>query len=459
MRAVVIGSGPNGLCAAIELVGAGFDVRVIEGAAEPGGGCRSGPLDVPGFVHDHCSAIHPMARLSEAITALPLEEHGLRWIDPDAPLAHPFDGGRVAVQARDLGAMPEAWQRAFEPFVRRADELFVDALAPPGIPHSPLLMARLGVDAVRSALSFTNSFDDPDLKALFLGLAGHSVLPLETAGSSAIGLALGIAAHHVGWPFPEGGAGALSRALIGHLESLGGVVETGRWIASLEDLPEDALVLFDTSPAAMVRIAGEALPTRYTDKLARFRHGPGLCKVDYVLDEPIPWENPACARAATVHLGGPAEALLASERACWEGRVEEQPLVLLTQCSLFDSSRGEHTAWAYCHVPAGSDQDVSERIEAQIERFAPGFGDVVQYRHVTTAAGLERLNPNYIGGDVNGGAATLDQIWTRPLGWGEPWATPNPRLFLCSASTPPGGGVHGLCGLHAARSAIRRRTR
>lgn len=454
--AVVVGSGPNGLCAAIALARAGREVLVVEGSDSVGGGCRSGEHESAGFVHDHCSAIHPMALLSDAICALPLAEHGLRWVHADAPLAHPFDDGTALVLEKELGANDPAWQAAFDPFVSRARELFADALAPPGVPSSPLLMARFGIEAIKPATSFANHFADRRLRALFGGLAGHSVLPLDAAGSSAIGLALTVAAHHVGWPFPEGGAGALTRALVSYLESLGGELSAGRWVESLDDLPTGADVFFDTSPQALSRIAGDALPASYRRRLEAFEHGPGLCKVDYALSEAIPWRSKECGRAATVHLGGSIDELVASERACWEGRHVEKPLVLLTQCSLFDRTRspeGKHTAWAYCHVPASSSADRTAVIEAQIERFAPGFSDIVIERHTTTAAELQTLNPNYIGGDVNGGAATLGQLFTRPVARWSPWTTPNARLFLCSASTPPGGGVHGLCGLHAVAAA------
>jgi phytoene dehydrogenase-like protein len=464
--AVVVGSGPNGLCAAIAMADAGRSVLVREAAETLGGGCRTDQRTLPGFHHDACSAIHPMAAASPFLRALPLEEHGLEWVHPDLPFAHPMDDGPAAFAARDLAETADAldddgprYRRLFSPFVDRFDALLEDALGPlPLVPSHPVLLARFGLKAFRAADALARaSFRGPRARALFAGAAAHSVLPLDDAPSAAVGLMLQSAAHAGGWPFPRGGAGALADALVSLARARGVELEAGRPVTSLDELPTDGPVLFDTGPRALAAIAGDALPASYARAAERFRYGPGLCKVDYALDEPIPWRDEACRRAATVHVGGTLEELVAAERAPWRGEVAERPFLIVTQCSPFDDSRapeGKHTAWAYAHVPSGSDVDVTEAIERQIDRFAPGFRDVVLARATTTAAGLEAYNPNYIGGDVNGGAATLGQLFTRPVRRLVPYRTPNPRLFLCSASTPPGGGVHGMCGVHAARVAL-----
>lgn len=467
-RAVVVGSGPNGLCAAIVLAQAGLDVRVVEGSDRPGGGVRTRELTLPGFHHDTCSAIHPMALASPFLQTLPLADHGLEWVQPDAACAHPLDDGPAVLLERSVDATDALldtcdrgeWRGLLGPFVDRAHELFEGGLASPGVPASPVLLARFGASALMACTTLAGlRFDGPRGRALLAGLAGHSVLPLSAMGSSAIGLMLGVAGHAVGWPFPRGGAVALTDALLAVLAGLGVEVECGLSVTTLSQLPEDALVFFDTSPRAMAAICGDALPASFRERYKAFRHGPGLFKVDYALSEPIPWADPAVHRSATVHVGGTLDELASSEQAAWDGVHHERPFVLVTQCSGFDGTRapdGQHTAWAYCHVPAGSDEDRTAAIEAQLERFAPGFRDVVLARSKRSARGLERDNPNYIGGDVNGGAATLDQIFARPIAHPRPHTTPDPRLFLCSASTPPGGGVHGMCGVHAARAALTR---
>ncbi|MCB9741434.1 MAG: NAD(P)/FAD-dependent oxidoreductase [Alphaproteobacteria bacterium] len=465
--AVVVGSGPNGLAAAIRLAQAGRSVCVFEARDRPGGGARSEEFHASGFVRDICSAIHPMAAAYRSLRALPLEPHGLTWVQPDAPLAHPLDDGPAVVLERDLeatcanlGEDGGAYRRMMQPLLQRWEALFDDALAPPGLPSSPLLLARFGVQALLPATWLAAlRFRGPRGAALLAGLAAHSILPLDRSPSSAIGLMLGIAGHAVGWPFPKGGAQALSDALAGYLESLGGALILGHEVTRVEELPTDGPVLFDTSPRDMSRICGDTLPERYTRRLSKLRYGPGAFKLDWALSEPIPWADPAVVRAATVHVGGTLAELAESERAPWAGRCVERPFVLLAQQSLFDDTRapaGRHVAWGYCHVPNGDVSDRMEAIEAQVERYAPGFRDIILGRHVTTCADLERYNPNYIGGDVNGGAPDLDQLFTRPVTRVVPYATPNPRVFLCSASTPPGGGVHGACGVNAAEAALRR---
>ncbi|MCB9765922.1 MAG: NAD(P)/FAD-dependent oxidoreductase [Alphaproteobacteria bacterium] len=465
--AVVIGSGPNGLCAAIRLARAGRSVRVYETRDTVGGGARTSALTLEGFHHDVCSAIHPMAIGSPFLRTLPLEAHGLRWVHPDAPLAHPFDDGPAVLMERSVAATAEALGRdgrgyrwLMDPMVRRWEALFADGMAPLGLPRSPLLLARFGARAMWPATWLAKAlFREPRARALLAGLAAHAILPLEKPFSSAIGLMLGVAGHAVGWPMPRGGAQALSDALASLLRSLGGEIVTGHRVERLDALPTRGPVLFDTAPRAMLAIAGDALPDGYARRVRRFRHGPGVFKVDWALAEPIPWRDPQVARAGTVHLGGTLDELAVGEREAWRGEHVERPFVLLAQQSLFDDTRapaGRHTGWAYCHVPNGSTLDRAAVIEAQVERYAPGFRDCVLARAATNTEGFEAYNANYIGGDVNGGAPDITQLFTRPVARRVPYSTPNPRLFLCSASTPPGGGVHGMCGFFAAEAALRR---
>ena len=464
--AVIIGSGPNGLAAAIVLAQAGRAVLVLEGAQTIGGGARTAELTLPGFHHDVCSAIHPMAISSPFLRSLPLEAHGLQWIHPEAPLAHPLDDAPAAMLYRDLDATSAtlgvdgpAYRRWMQDWVHQWEALSTDALAPLGLPSHPFLMAGFGMAAMRKATAVARRFKAAPAQALFGGLAAHSVLPLDMVPSAAIGIMLGVAGHAAGWPMPKGGAQALSDALAAHLRSLGGTIETGVQVSRLEDIPTDGPVLFETAPAHLADIAGPHLPEGFSKKLRGFQHGPGICKLDYALSGPIPWKDPAVSKAGTVHVGGTLEEMARSERMAWDGTHCEQPFVLVAQQSLFDPTRappGQHTLWAYCHVPSGSDRDVSATVEAQIARFAPGFQDLILHRHVSTAADTARYNPNYIGGDVNGGAPTLGQLFTRPTARLSPYTTPNPRIFLCSASTPPGGGIHGMCGWHAAQAVLKR---
>ena len=461
----MVGAGPNGLSAAIELARAGLSVEVLEAADEIGGGARSASLTLPGFVHDSCSAIHPMGALSPFWRTLPLSRWGLEWVEPEIALAHPLENGRAAVlhrsldrTAAELGADGARYRALLEPFLAEPG-FFEDILRPLRAPSRPILMARFGRVALRSAESLAAGFRAEETRALLAGCAGHSMVPLSHPGSASIALALLLAAHTVGWPVARGGSGRLVQALAGQLHELGGTVSTGRPVRALADLPAARAVLFDLTPRQVVAIAGDALPPGYRRRLAAYRYGPGACKVDWALDGPIPWTAEACRRAGTVHVGGPFEAIAASEEMVWKGAHCDRPFVLVGQQSLCDPSRapaGHHTGWAYAHVPNGSEVDLADTIERQIERFAPGFRDRIVARHTRTAAQLERYNENLVGGDIGGGANTLLQLLARPVASWDPYATPNPRLFICSAATPPGGGVHGQCGYWAARSALRR---
>jgi phytoene dehydrogenase-like protein len=464
-EAFVVGSGPNGLTAAITLARAGFKVTVLEAQSTIGGGMRSAPLTLPGFTHDICSAVHPMAVSSPAFASMPLAEHGLEWIQPPVPAAHPLDGGEavtaevsVKATAARLGADSGIYESVMSPLAARWKELLEEILAPPHIPAHPLILARFGLFAPLSADRVARTlFRGDRARALFAGMAAHSVLPLEKAGSAAFGWVLALAAHAVGWPIPRGGSQRIADSLVSYLKSLGGEVLSNREVRSLRELPAKSLVLCDVSPRQLLRIAADRLPDWYCRTLERYRYGPGVFKLDWALNSPIPWRNADCARAGTVHIGGTLEEVAASERAAWSGLSSKHPFVLVAQPSLFDSSRapaGKHTAWAYCHVPNGSKEDMTARIEAQVERFAPGFGETIHARHKMSPAHMEAHNANLIGGDISGGANNLGQLLLRPAA--AAYRTPSPGLFLCSASTPPGGGVHGMCGYHAARMALKR---
>lgn len=468
-RASVIGSGPNGLAAAIVLAQAGLQVEVFEAEAEPGGAVRTQPLTLPGYLHDFGSAVHPFAAGSPFFSALPLADFGLEWIHGEAPLAHPLDDGSVVVLDHDLakaerllGLDGREWRRLVEPGVVHWSEFAEDVLAPAlRIPNYPFRMASFGMTAIQSANSFARShFTKPRTRAIFAGLAGHSFLSFDQPLSATVGLLFGITVHAVGWPIPRGGAGALSQALIGYLKSLGGTVHTSRRIdaAAFRELEADcALVLFDTSTRALLAIAGERLKPDYRKALEQFQRAPGVFKIDYALSQPVPWRSADCYRAITVHLGGTIEEIAAAEDAVARGNCAEKPFVLAAQPTLADPTRAperKHVLWAYCHVPNGSTFDMSERIEAQIERFAPGFRDCILARHISAPADLEAADANLMGGDICGGAMTLRQMLFRPTSSG--YATGTPNLFLCSSSTPPGGGVHGMCGYHAARLALKR---
>jgi len=466
--AIVVGAGPNGLAAAITLARAGRSVLLVEAAATVGGGTRSAELTRPGFVHDFCSAIHPLGVASPFFKTLSLREHGLEWLFPEAAAAHPFDDGpavilerSVEATARGLGTDGAAYREAMTPLVEAADRLLPDLLAPLWPPpRHPLLVARFGGRAIASARrAALRLFRGERARGFFAGLAAHSVLPLESAFTASFGYLFALLGHTSGWPVARGGSQRIADALASCLRSLGGEIETGRRVASLDDLPPCRAVLLDLTPRQILRIAGARLPARYRRALEGYRYGPAAFKLDMALAAPIPWKDPACARAATVHLGATLDEISASERAPHAGQVAERPYVILAQQSLFDPSRapsGRHTAWAYCHVPPGSTIDAAGRIEAQIERFAPGFRDVVLARHVTTPAAFALYDENYVGGDIAGGSAAFPQLFFRPTFRLVPYATPDPGLFICSSSTPPGAGVHGMCGYLAARVALAR---
>jgi phytoene dehydrogenase-like protein len=464
---VVVGSGPNGLAAAIAIARTGRSVTVYEANDEIGGGARSAALTLPGFVHDVCSAFHPMGAVSPFFNSIRLSEYGLRWIQPDAPLAHPFDDGSavvlersVDVTASQLGTDGDAWRDLFAPFVSRWDRVFLETLGPlVHVPRYPFLLVRFGLSAMRSARALTRRFRNEPARALFGGLAAHSFLPLEQTFTAAFGMVMGITAQSVGWPIAAGGSARIADALAAHLASLGGVIVTGRRVQQMADLPTARAYLFDTSPAQLDLIAGDRLSVGYRRALHRYRRGPGVFKLDYAIDGPIPWRAAECLRAGTVHLGGTFDEIAAGEREVWRGGHAERPFVLVGQQSLFDDTRapsGKHTVWAYCHVPNGSTFDMTSRVEAQLERFAPGFRDRVLKRAVSMPADLERRNANDAGGDISNGAHTLPQLLMRPTWAIDPYPTSARDIYLCSAATPPGGGVHGMCGYHAARSALRR---
>lgn len=471
-EAVVVGSGPNGLAAAITLARDGHAVTLLEAADSIGGGVRSAELTLPGFVHDVCSAIYPFAELSPFFREVDLSRHGLRWITPPLAIGHPLDDGSAVVLERDLDATArglgdpadaDAYRRLISSLVEHLDELLPHLLAPFHVPLRPLLalrMARFGLDAVQSATQVGRRFRGQRARALWAGAAAHAILPLTEPLSAATGLIMLATAHAGGWPMPVGGARSLSGALADELVALGGRMETSRLVENLAHLPEHDAALFNVAPSALARIAGDALPTGYRRRLESYRHGAAAFKVDIALDGPIPWRDQALLGAGTVHLGPTLEDIARSEYEASAGRHAERPFVLLAQQSLFDPSRapeGKHTVWAYCHVPNGSTVDMSEPILRQIERFAPGFRERILASVATGPAQLEQTNPNYVGGDIACGRFDLGQLFTRPS-WRlfDPYSTPNRRLYLCSAASPPGPGVHGMSGLNAARSALRR---
>jgi phytoene dehydrogenase-like protein len=465
--AIVIGAGPNGLAAALVLAQAGRTVLVIEAGETIGGGSRSAELTLPGFVHDVCSAIHPLALASPFLRDLPLGDHGVEWVHPPVPVAHPLDDGSAAVLERSvettaagLGIDARAYRRLLGPLVHGGEGLVRDLLAPLRPPRHPLSLTRLGISGIRPAVALADArFEGERARALFAGLAAHAMLPLRARPTAAFGLLLGLLGHLVGWPMARSGSQVIPDALAAQVGALGGEIVTGQCVSSVDDLPAARAVLLDVTPRQLVRIAGSRLPASYRRRLERYRYGPGVFKVDFALGGPIPWRAEQCERAGTVHLGGTLEEVAESEDAVERGRHPERPYVLLAQQTRFDPTRapaGKHTAWAYCHVPNGSTVDMTERIERQIERFAPGFRDLVLARSVMGPAALERHNANNVGGDINGGRADLRQIFARPTLRLVPYATPARGLYLCSSSTPPGGGVHGMCGYFAARAALRR---
>lgn len=512
--AVVVGAGPNGLAAAVRLAQEGLSVLVVEANEMIGGGTRSAELTLPGYTHDICSAIHPLGLGSPFFCQLPLDKHGLHWIQPEVPLAHPLDGGEAAALRRSAGtskdsergqpcprdpvainaAQPDVAQKTLPLSAQRDDHVQIerslretaaalgrDGAAYEGLfrglalnweilsaeflkpmlhwPRHPFKLARFSLRALRSASGLAKAqFKEDPARALFCGLAAHSFLPMEQRASAAFGLVLGMLGHAVGWPLPRGGAQRIADALAAHFRALGGEIATGTRVERLDQLPLSRSVLLDVTPLQLLLIAGDKLPASYARRLGKFCHGPGVFKLDYALSAPIPWKSSVCARAGTVHVCGTLGEIAASERVVAEGKAPERPFVLLAQPSLFDETRapeGRHTAWAYCHVPHGSNFDMTERVERQIERFAPGFRDCILARHTMNCAEMEQRNANLVGGDISGGATDLWQLIARPVFSSAPYRTPVPGLYLCSSSTPPGGGVHGMCGFHAAEIAIR----
>jgi phytoene dehydrogenase-like protein len=465
--AVIVGSGPNGLAAAITLAGAGLSTLVVEAADAPGGGMRSEPLTLPGFTHDVCSAVHPLGLGSPFFRTLALERQGLEWIQSPAPLAHMLRDGRAVFLERSIDETAaqlrrdgDAYRRLMEPLARSSEPLLRMILGPLRMPSSPFLLGRFGLSALRSMAGLARGrFVGEEAPALLAGIAAHAMVPLDEPATASFALVLAMAGHAIGWPVARGGSGAIAAALVRHYESVGGRLVLGQRVNDLRELPSARVYLLDVSPLELARIAGDQLPERYVRALGRFRYGPGAFKVDWALDGPIPWADPRCARAVTVHLSGTLDDVAHAEARVHAGRLPREPFVLLAQPSVVDATRapiGSQCVWAYCHVPRGGEADALARIEASIERFAPGFGARVIARSTLTPRQLEAHDPNYVGGDINGGLSDLGQLFFRPVAAVDPYATPAPHVFLCSSSTPPGGGVHGMCGHWAARSALRK---
>ncbi|MAS93237.1 MAG: FAD-dependent oxidoreductase [Verrucomicrobiales bacterium] len=467
--AVIVGAGPNGLAAAIRLAEAGQRVLVAEAHSEPGGGTRTAELTLPGFHHDVCSAIHPMGVASSFFKTLPLDQFGLEWIYPEIPLAHPLEDGEAAVllqSVKDTAAQFDSfsaatYQMVFGPLVDKVPDIMGDLFAPPKLPSHPISTTLFGLRTLPATLDAARLwFTDEKARALLAGNAAHSVLPLDRPlATNAIGLMLMLVGHAYGWPVAKGGSQSITRAMVAYLQSLGGEVKTDWNVQTIDELPLAAAYLFDTPPSALSRIAGDRLPEKYRRRLERFRHGPGIFKIDYALNDAVPWKSEACRRAGTVHVGGGIDEIAKAEREVWEGIHPEHPFILTAQQSLCDPSRapeGKHTFWAYCHVPANSDIDMTEAIENQIERFAPGFRDCVLERHTMNCLDYERYNPSLVGGDIVGGVADWRQLVTRPVVSLKPHTTPADDIFICSSSSPPGGGVHGMCGYWAAEMVLKK---
>jgi phytoene dehydrogenase-like protein len=463
--AIVVGSGPNGLAAAILMQQKGLSVLLIEGKATIGGGMRSAQLTLPGYTHDICSAIHPLAVASPFFEQLPLSEHGLEYIYPSIAAAHPFDNGTAAIiktsveeTAGLLGADEREYKKLMYPVLNDWALIAPDVLGPLHYPKHPIAMARFGLTALTSAAHLARRFNTMEAQGLIGGMAAHSMQPLTKLSTSAIALVLMTAAHLKGWPVPKGGSVSLANALADYFVSLGGKIETNFHVISMEQLPSAHAVLFDVTPKQLLQIAGHRFSSIYKWQLEHYRYGMGVFKVDWALDTPIPFTVAGCHEAGTIHIGNTFNEIATSEQQTWDGKVAEKPFVLLAQPSIFDSTRapeGKHIAWAYCHVPNGSKTDMTDAIEKQVDRFAPGFKDSILARHTFNATQMEEYNPNYVGGDINGGVIDLSQLFTRPaLRW-SPYRTSAKGIYICSASTPPGGGVHGMCGYHAAKRALR----
>ncbi len=464
--AIIVGSGPNGLAAAITLAREGWKVQVIEAKDTVGGGTRTAELTLRGFRHDICSAIHPLGLGSPFFQSLDLGQYGLEWIQPELPLAHPFeDGSAIAMQRSlaytqdELGRDGAAYGRLLAPLVQNWDAVAEEFLGPLGLPRHPLTLIQVGLRSIWPAKAMAQVlFREGKTRAFFAGLAAHAMMPLQWPATAAFGVILGALGHIVGWPVPRGGSQAIADALAAYLVDLGGEIVTGHEVASLAELPPARAVLLDVTPQQVLGLASERLPAWYRRLLEGYRYGAGVFKIDWALSEPIPWRAEACRRAGTVHIGASLGEICASEQLVWQGLHSQHPYTLVTQQSLFDDTRapaGQHTGWAYCHVPHGSTVNMAAVIENQIERFAPGFKETILARHTMTTDDLQRYNPNYIGGDINGGVQSWRQLFTRPVPRRDPYSTPDPGLFICSSATPPGGGVHGMCGYHAAQSVLK----
>lgn len=463
----MVGSGPNGLAAALVLARAGVDVEVVEGASTPGGGCRTEEVTLPGYHHDVCSTVQALAAISPFFATVDLEARGVRLLEPEVAYAHPLDGGRagavvrsVAATATSLGADARAYTRLLAPLVRDAEGIYAEVLVPLGrrLPTHPLAMARFGAVGLPPMSRLVRRFETDEARGLLAGVGAHAVRPLTAPFTSAFGLVLAVAAHTSGWPLVQGGSARLVEALLAELAAGGGTVTTGRWVTDLGELPRCDATVLDTSPRTLASLAKDRLPARYRAALGRFPYGPGLCKVDWALSGAVPWAAEVCRRAGTVHVGGTYEEVAAAEADVAAGRHAERPFCIVVQPCVVDPSRapsGRHTLWGYCHVPNGSTLDATDAIESQIERFAPGFRDLVVARTTTTAAVSEAANPNYVGGDVSGGPSTLRYLVSRPTMRWNPYRTPVSGLYLCSSFTPPGGGVHGMCGMAAAQTVLR----
>lgn len=464
--AIIVGSGPNGLSAGILLAQHGLTVKIIEAKETIGGGTRTQELTEVGFLHDVCSAVHPTALGSPFLRTLPLADYGLEWIHPDFPVAHPLEDSEAFVVRKSfqetidrLGKDAKSYKNLYSDFIGNWDEFSHDLFGTLRIPNNALKLARFGWYGMFPAKILAKSlFKSPVLRAYFAGMAAHSIVPLEKAFTASFGLVLGTSVHSVGWPIAKGGSASITSAMAKYFKSLGGVIETGNLISDFADLPPSKTVLFDLTPHQIARIAEKELPSNFKKRLLKYEYGPGAFKMDFALSEPVPWLNQECKKAGTLHLGGSMEEIAFSERETWKGNHPEKPYVLVSQPSIFDETRapkGKHTLWAYCHVPNGSEKDCSKEIINQIERYAPGFKDIIISKSTMTATQFEEYNPNYIGGDINGGAQFFRQLFARPVLKWDPYKLPAKGLYICSSSTPPGGGVHGMCGYHAAKSVLK----